>query len=524
MSLYLLYTDNNNNNNNCSFRSVIAEGTLYTAIPNIGLECDKCEVNEISNEEIDTTISIRDKAKPINVSRISKRYIEGINGDVYDVDLIKRKKDSFSPISLNEQMDEFYIYNILSFDYTGITDQGLAFLYDNLRKIPNPIIKGKMAEVVLLQIFCKDEEFLKLFIRVSAKMRKAGDILFKIIIVESKNWGNYNPKEILKLCRDAAYLAGVATTPGLGKKAYKLEKDEIAYKFCLFVHFFEDSSGENDIQYYYIEPTDDGAEIKCSDSFDSNFKTPFLGIPFVTLSKLNDYLISIKAYLSNMEKVIDDYNYIKILAREFELNYNLPEMRKEIENLNKKVEDQKKEISDLKEAHKKEVSDMKEAHKKEISELKDPSRKELSDLKESHKKEISDLKESHKKGLSDLKEAHKKEITTLTNELETSKKEIATLTDELEASKKEIVILTNELEASKKEISELKETHKKEIATLTNELEASKKEIADLNQTIADMKDIHKKEIATLTIEINNLKSLILKPTSPDIVEELSSN
>ena len=515
MSLSLLYIANNGDNN-CSFRSVIAEGILYTAIPNRGIECDKCEVNKIPKRAIDTTISIRDKAKPIDVSRISKRYIEGINGDVYDVDLIKRKKDSFSPISLNEQMDEFYIYNILSFDYTDITDQGLAFLYDNLRKIPNPIIKGKMAEVVLLQIFCKDEEFLKLFIRVSAKMRKAGDILFKIIIVESKNWGNYNPKEILKLCRDAAHLAYSATTPGLGKKAYKLEKDEIAYKFCLFVHFFEDSSGKNDMKYYYIEPTDNGAEIKYSESFDSNFKSPFLGIPFVTLNKLNDYLISIKAYLSNMEKVIDDYNYIKILAREFELNYNQPEMRKEIENLNKKVKfyekelsDLKKELFDLKEAHKKELSDMKETHKKEILELKDPSRKELSDVKESHKKEISDLKESHKKEITTLinkLEAHKKEIATLTDELETSKKEITTLTYELEESKKTIAILTNELEASKKEISDLKESHKKEIATLTDELES------------------HKKEIATLTIEINNLKSLILRPMSPDIVEDLPSN
>jgi len=411
-------------------------------------------------------------------------------------------------------MDEYYIYNILSFDYNNITreglsyrpDQGLEFLYDNLRKIPNPIIKGKMAEVVLHQIFCKDEEFLKLFIRVSAKLKKAGDILFKIIIVESKNWGNYNPKEILKLCRDAVYLADVASTRKKGKKAYKLEEGEITHKFCLFVHFFEDPSGKNDMKFYYIEPTDDGAEIKYSDSFDSNFKSPFLGVPFVTLNLLSDYLKSIKEYLSNMEKVIDDYNYIKILAREFELNYSQPEMRKERETLIKKIESYKKEISDLKEAHKKELSDLKEFHEKKLSELKDASRKDISNLKEIYKKEISDLKESHKK-----------EITTITNELNSSKKDIA--------------VLNQTIADLNQTIADMKESHNKEISTLNGKNEELTNQISALNgknEELTNQVDSLKESNNVLTTEVATLKSIIEKLTSAihtsKNVEDLPSN
>jgi len=68
MSVNFLNTDN--------FICVNVLDNTYIVKPNIGLDYDKREVNKISNEEIDTTISIRDKVKPIDVFRISKRYIE----------------------------------------------------------------------------------------------------------------------------------------------------------------------------------------------------------------------------------------------------------------------------------------------------------------------------------------------------------------------------------------------------------------------------------------------------------------
>lgn len=59
-------------------------------------DCIKCVI-EILPIEVNTNISDED---------IKIFTVRELVSDIYDVDLIKSKKDSFSPIALNEQMDE----------------------------------------------------------------------------------------------------------------------------------------------------------------------------------------------------------------------------------------------------------------------------------------------------------------------------------------------------------------------------------------------------------------------------------
>ena len=272
-------------------------------------EVEDHEVNEASNENT-RILTARDKLAPLKISSINHRFIKDINGALYDIDLIKRKKDEIILTLPNDENRELLLYyKLLSFDYKILTYESLTNMYHTLRELESSYKNGKLAEYVGLQILCMDNEYAELFMEYVALVNYAGDILLKILIAEMKNCKRYNLEQIRKLCRDAIKSI---------KSANNLIEGEVTHKFCLFIHFFEDSSGNNDIKFYYIGRNNNGkAKVVPSTAFNPNFKFAFLGIPFVMLFNKSIYLTSIKTYMSNTLRYIEEYKLIEEMGRLF---------------------------------------------------------------------------------------------------------------------------------------------------------------------------------------------------------------
>lgn len=164
-------------------------------------------------------------------------------------------------------------------------------------------------------MYCMKPALLEMFLYFCAVTAHSGDIMFDIMIIESKNCKEYDINEIYKFCYNATEKAEF-----IGP----LQENDHRYKFCLFVHFFENESGENEMLFYYINTDEDGnPQIDSSTSFNGNFNSPFLGIPFITNDEITDYLINIKEYMSDTERVIRDYRIIKELGKN-----HIPEKKK----------------------------------------------------------------------------------------------------------------------------------------------------------------------------------------------------
>jgi len=294
---------------------------------------------------------------------------------------------------------------------------------------------------------------LEMFLYFCAVTAHSGDIMFDIMFVESKNCKEYDINEIYKFCYDATEKAEF-----IGP----LQENDYRYKFCLFVHFFENESGENEMLFYYINTDEDGnPQIDSSTSFNGNFNSPFLGIPFITNDEITDYLINIKEYMSDTERVIRDYRIIKELGKN-----HIPESKKI--QIIKDHEKLTNENASLKEEN--------TQFKEEITSLKDENtslKNENVSLKEENnqfKEEITSLKEENKL----FKEEHdqfKEEISSLKDENKLFKEEISSLKDENASLKDENKHVKEEITTMKQGFIDLKEYCK----NLENELNKLKK-------------------------------------------------
>ena len=295
-------------------------GSLFKVKPNKGIKCILQEVNtDISDEDI-KILPIRELVSIIDISQINKRYVKDLVGNIYSVNLLEDKKDEEFRMPTNK--DECCIYNILSFNYGNYTQQELNNLFIDLRRLTSSNIKGKLAEDVILQLFCRNELFLDMFMGYTGSKPFSADGLAEVLYLECKNHVKYTSVEIRKFCRDI--------TENYIPCGPLLRDGEYRWKFALFVHLYE-KSGVNKHPFFYIEhlentnkkfqPGDtsiNGVAVVRSSDFDPNFKSSFLSVPFNSLmqSKITDYLTSIKEYMSQQGQhaLPVNYEYIKLFA------------------------------------------------------------------------------------------------------------------------------------------------------------------------------------------------------------------